>query len=283
LTSQDVFSSTSQVLMSVPSPDTKHRQLSPQAAKSFKDVWADAIQGIPLPPWCSAAKLSDVLCGETEQYYIEKALDKRYETILKQSRNIGETFILYSDALTDYSKAMITVLRSELREKPKSFYRSDFPLTLLTKLDLLKHTQIQAYDFLWRFVDSFLSKASMYRGDTKKFRNNVGVPSEAKTDLLVESYNTADKSGSALLAYIRTWNVSSYDELLEDKPLSRANLNPRVFAELYQDFDTKLYSLRDALLRLTPDTYSAPVAQGPASRMLGELLLQGTPMAATEP
>jgi hypothetical protein len=266
----------------VPKTDVRRRQLSPQAVKSFKEVWSDAIQGIPLPTWCSADELSEVLCRETEQYYIEKALDKRYETILKQSRNIGEAFILYSDALTDYSKAMIAVLHDELLEKPKSFYRSDFPLTLLTKLDLLKHTQIQAYDFLWRFVDSFLGKASMYKGDSRKFRYNVGVPSEAKTNVLVDSYNSADKSGSALLAYIRIWNVSSYDELLEDKPLSKENLDQRTFADLYQDFDAKLYSLRDALLRLNPKTYSVPIIHGPASRMLGELLLRGAPMAATE-
>jgi hypothetical protein len=268
--------------MSVPTADVKHKKLSTQALNAFSEVWTEAVSDIPLPTWCSPDELSEVLCHETAQYYIEKSLDDRYERILKQSRNVGEAFIMYSDALTDYSKAMMGVLREEILKKPKSFYRSDFPLTLLTKLDLLKHTQIQAYDFLWRFTDSFLGKASLYKGNSIKFRNKVEIPSSEKTHTLVDSYNNADKASGALLAYIRIWNVSSYDELLEDKPLSKEKLDPRTYADLYEDFDGKLYSFRNTLLHLTPETYSAPVIQGAASRMLGELQLSGPQMAATE-
>jgi hypothetical protein len=282
LTEQDIFSNTSQVLMSAPQAGAKPRRLSAKAVQSFRLMWTEAVSGIPLPSWCEPARLADFLSHETEQYYIEKRLDERYERIMKESRNMGEAFIKYAVAMEDYSKAMIVVLEDEITRKPKAFYRSDFPLSLLTKFDLLKHTQIQAYDCLWRHLDSFKAKASLYKGNSIKFNSHVTVPSNPTSKLLVDSYNTTDRAGSSLLVYMRICNVSSYEELLEDTPLSKAKLNPRTYSQLYQDFETKLYGFRNILLRLTPQTYSVPQSLSSASKMLGEILLDELPPAATE-
>lgn len=279
---QEIFSNSSQVLMSAPRTGLSSRKLSAQAVESFKRIWVEAVSDIPLPSWCEPTKLADYLSAETEAYYIEKRLADRYERILKESKNIGVAFISYSEAMEDYSKAMMSVIQEEITKRPRSFYRSDFPLSLLTKLDLLKHTQIQAYDCLWKHLNSFTGKAWMYRGDVIKFRIHVTVPSNPTSKLLVDAYNTADKASSSLLAYVRIWNVSSYEELFKDKPLSKANLDRRIFSQLYQIFDAKLYDLRNVLLRIAPNTYSTPSALSPATRMLGEIMLSGRSTASSD-
>lgn len=278
MTEQDVLKSTSQVLMTISEPSKEpSKELSPRIKEAFEKAWIEAVKDIPVPSWCDPKRLADVLARETEEYYVEHRLNERLEKILKISRNVGEAFISYANAIDDYSDAMVKVLKGELQKKPKAFYRSDFPLSLLTKLDLLKHTQVQAYIFLKDWVGSFVQKASRYKGDTLKFHNFVEIPCDKKLEPLVTSFNESEKASSSLLAYIRIWNVNAYEELLIDRPLSREKINHKIFAELYQKFDETLYSLRNTLLVFTPKTYFGAKTSSSTVRMLGGLLLSEAP------
>lgn len=254
--------------MTTPANKAKSTKEALDLRNSFLKAWRESVLGISVPQWCDAEKLADTLALETEQYYIERRLDERVERVEKTARNKGEAFINYSSALDDYCNAMMDMFASELQRRPAAFYRSDFPLSVLSRLDLLKHTQIKAYDFLKIWVNSFVNKASIYRGDYYKFDKNVETPSTEVSNKIADASNAADRACSSLLAYVRTWNVSSYEELLLDNPLNRGKLDQKFFDSLYLRFEDALYSLQDTILKLKPELYTTPTMPTRAVEML---------------
>ncbi len=238
---------------------------------TFEKRWLEAVNNIPMPSWCESPKLAATLAHETEQYYIERRLDERIEKVKKTSKNRGEAFSNYSSAIDEYCEAMKSMFASELERIPVAFYRSDFPLSVLSRLDLLKHTQIKAYDFLKFWVNSFVGKANLYRGNWIKF-DKVLVPFSEKSERIAGASNGADEACSRLLAYVRMWNASDYKDLLLDKPLTKNKLEPQVFDKLYLEFEVSLYSLQDTIRGLKPDSYLTPSASNSAFEMLGGIL-----------
>lgn len=254
-------------------PQTSQSQKETSDLKNtFVKVWREAVKGLPVPKWCDIEKLADTLAQETEQYYIERQLDERIKKVVKSSRNSGEAFIKYVAALDEYCEAMKSMFSTELQRRPVAFYRSDFPLSILSRFDILKHTQIKAYDFLRIWADSFVNKASMYRGSWHKADKFVWTPYSKESAKIADASNSADKACGSLLAYIRIWNVSAYDELLQDKPLTKTKLDPKRFDELYLSFESSLYKLQDTIRELKPELYMQPSAPNSAVEMLGGII-----------
>lgn len=271
---EEFLTATSQVLTAAyQSPLLTPDRLSPEITDSFRNTWKEAIKGISLPAWCEPAKLIDCLSNETEEYYLENQLANRLERIWQLSKNYGDAFVSFSYAIDDYSKAMAGVLQREIESKPVSLYRSDLPLSLISKLNLLKHTQAQAYGTLAYTVRSFINKAAIFNSNRIKFRMHVTTPYSKSLEPLSKAFNESDRTGSALLAYLRVWSANSYGDLTSQKPLSLAKVDKREYSELYDAFETNLYRLRDSLVWLAPDLKFGGKKDLGVTSMLGELLL----------
>jgi hypothetical protein len=265
----------SQVLYASPNsfPWVGPRRIDPELSEEFRKNWGEALAQIKLPDWCDRNELAKTLSVETETFYLKHRLSEHLSKVFKYSRSYGEKFIWFAEAMDDYCKGMEIALSKEIADKPHAFYRSDLPISVVTKLNLLKYTQVQTYGFLRKWFNSYMNKASIYKSNRIKFTRYILAPIDHKTGPLGPAFSAADNAGSSFLAYVRVWNASSYDELLHDKPITVEKLDMVEFSKLYQNLEKNLYNLRNTLNHVHPETFVAAEEPTAVEGFLGELLL----------
>ena len=275
MVAEELLTSTSQVLMaSHPYRPPSGESVNAEVKEVFAKSWRESIRGIRLPAWCEPEELVKHLTVETEEYYVENNLADRLQRIRRLSRNYGEVYIRYTEAFEDYARAISGVMERDISGKPHMLYRSDLPLSMISKLNLWKHSQGQTYLAISLLLNSFVNKAGLYKSDRVKFQNLVELPFARHVGPLCNAFNACDRSCSALVAFMRVWSADSYQDIDREAPFSMKRLEMSELHALNSTFERNLYEVRNSVLKVSPNIFPERSEDSDVVRVMGGILLE---------
>jgi hypothetical protein len=271
----DSISLASQVLLESPPQDgTERREIKPgiisDMKENFQKQWKETCESIPLPGWCDSKTLVALLTEKS----VTSVLSSRLRFSLAKA-NFGSTdiedFLKNVGVLKEISETLARAIDKQLASRKIAELRSDLDWSTFSTFYLYL-ASIKIFNVhVARRCEHF---TLIPRGTrTVNFRRQFETPFLAEMERLLALGKTSSREYDRIRTYLRLWNASGYQNLGDDLPYLRENIDSNTFDKIYSEFETALFEFRESLFVEAPESFKSKIhVSNSTSAMLSELV-----------